>query len=169
MPHALLFLHHAVVLHPKTDRSAFRTGTSPLYTAQPIVFQSFSPRSSANEDKPIFFHFNLIIRAVLALYVAHSSPGCILGLNVNRRIFVSQRCNIRALLIFHVQFSLLFSVVLKTWLITRWHFVFREHFSSGKKKHLTTSHPTLCAVSFRPLVCPSHHVESDTPVPRRPP
>ena len=97
MLHALLFLHHAVVLHPITDRSAFSTGTSPSYTAQAIVFQTFSVHISAKEDRPIFFHLIRNIRAVRTLYVTHSSSGCILGLKVKRIMCVSQRCTIRAL------------------------------------------------------------------------
>ena len=120
---ALLFLHHAVVLQPITDRCAFRTRTSPSYTAQAIVFLTLSAHSSAIDVKPIFFHFILIIRSVS--YFVCDPLFARFGLNTNRRIFVSQRCTIRALLIFHVQFALLFSAVLKTWLTTRWHFVFR--------------------------------------------
>ena len=96
MPHALLFLHHAVVLHPITNRNAFRTGT-PSYTAQAIIFQTSSAHNSAKDGRPNFFHLVRSIRAVRALYATHSSPGCILGLKVKLRIFVSQRCTIRAL------------------------------------------------------------------------
>ena len=126
MPHALLFLHHAVVLHPKTNRNASRTGTSPSFSAQAIVFQTFSAHILPMVADPFSSTwFAAYVQCVLCK-ATHSSPGCILGLKVKRRIFVSQRCTVRALQIFHVQFALLFSAVLKTWLTTRWHFVAKE-------------------------------------------
>ena len=77
---------------------------------------NFSAHISAKEHKHIFFHLIRNMQSVRALYATHSSPGSNLGLKVKR--IVSQRCTIRALLTSHVQFALLLSAMLKTWLIT---------------------------------------------------
>ena len=53
MPHEDRLLHQAVVLHPKSERRANITGTSPSYTAHVIVVKILLAIFSVSSGRPI--------------------------------------------------------------------------------------------------------------------
>ena len=74
-PHALLFRHHVVALHPRLDRSALMIGSSPLWIVQFIVFQIFSAIFSTGDGRPILLHVMRSNLAVLILLFTQLSQG----------------------------------------------------------------------------------------------